>query len=380
MFLVVSISGSLLDFVSGAAEDPKSVPGQLAQTLPRAANYFMSYVLVKALTGSSSALLQPVTLCAQLASDSLDVTPRQKWRRQAKLASIEWARLFPPLTNMAVIGIVFSVIAPLVLPFVSFAFVNYWLAYRYNVLYVYRHDCESGGSFFLAALNQLFAGLYVMELCLIGHFFVTVGDDGRSACVPHGIAMTAVLALTAAHQIFTNRAFQSLTKYLPVCGDVGEDFLALNQSLSGDECESSEPSGGGASNPSVVSKQPGETTASRHPRHEKARDASCQPPATSSRCLFVEEKGSTFAKTGESASETVWWHGSASEPIVWIPRDAYGISTDEMRSTVEGADSIQISDDGAWLGDEGKVKLDTCPPDQDVSTFSRSNSSSAGQT
>jgi hypothetical protein len=230
MFLVVSISGGLVGFISDAAESPKSVPTQLAQTLPRSANYFMSYVLVKALTGSSSALLQPVTLCVQMISDSRDVTPRQKWQRQARLASIEWARLFPPLTNIAVIGIAFSVIAPLVLPFVSFAFVLYWVAYRYNVLYVYRYDYESGGRFFVAALNQLFTGLYVMEVCLIGHFFVTVGDEGRPTCVPHGIAMIVVLALTAAYQVFMNRTFKSLTEYLPVCGDVYRDVLATNRS------------------------------------------------------------------------------------------------------------------------------------------------------
>ena len=84
MFLVVSVSGGLLGFLSEAAESPKSVPSQLAQTLPKAANYFISYVLVKGLTGSSGALLQPVTLCAQLISDFYDVTPRQKWQRQAR--------------------------------------------------------------------------------------------------------------------------------------------------------------------------------------------------------------------------------------------------------------------------------------------------------
>jgi hypothetical protein len=276
---------------------------------------------------------------------------------------------------MAVIGIAFSAIAPLVLPFVSFAFALYWLAYRYNVLYVYRYDHESGGSFFLAALNQLFAGLYVMEVCLIGHFFVTVGDDGRLACVPHGIAMTAVLALTAAHQVFTNRTFHTLTKYLPVCEDVSGDVLASKQSWSGDECESGERSNEGATDLSVVSKQPGESTTPRDSSHEKVRVARCQPPATSNRYPSIEEKGSSSGKTGESARGAVWWHGSAPKPIVWIPRDGYGVSTDEMRSTVEGADSIQISDDGAWLDDEGKVRLDTCPPDQNMPTFSRFNPS-----
>lgn len=375
MFLVVSISGGLVGFISDAAESPKSVPSQLAQTLPKAANYFMSYVLVKALTGSSSALLQPVTLCAQLISGSRDVTPRQKWQRQARLASIEWARLFPPLTNIAVIGIAFSVIAPLVLPFVSFAFVLYWVAYRYNVLYVYRYDYESGGRFFVAALNQVFTGLYVMEVCLIGHFFVTVGDEGSSTCVPHGIAMIVVLALTAAYQVFMNRTFKSLTEYLPVCGDVYGDFLATSQSGNEDEYDQGKRLDEGGRDTSPVLERPGESSApggSRHGRDHRA--AKRQPPAISSRCPSIERKGLTFVETHESADETLPSYGSSPKPIIWIPRDGYGISTDEICSTAKRADSIRISDDGAWLDDEGNVKLDTCPPDQNVSTFSRCSS------
>jgi hypothetical protein len=384
MFLVVSISGSLVSFLSNAAESPKSVPSQLAQTLPRAANYFMSYVLVKALTGSSNALLQPVTLCAQLISGSRDVTPRQKWQRQAKFASIEWARLFPPLTNIAVIGIAFSVIAPLVLPFVSFAFVLYWIVYRYNVLYVYHYDYESGGRFFIAALNQLFTGLYVMEVCLIGHFFVTVDDEGNSKCLPHGITMVGVLALTVAYQIFTNRTFHSLTEFLPVCGDVYGDALTTNQVGHGDRSVLCERSDGGEIDESLVVKRSGESSAPEGSKYGGNRQvADCQPSTTSTRCFSMERHGQNFKKTYKNVDENVDHrmrpYDSALEPIVWIPRDGYGISADEIRGFAEKADSIQVSDDGAWLDDERRMKLNTCPPDQNVPTFPRCSSPLAGR-
>jgi hypothetical protein len=372
MFLVVSISGGLVGFISDAAESPKSVPTQLAQTLPRPANYFMSYVLVKALTGSSSAPLQAVTLCAQMISDSRNVTPRQKWQRQARF---EWARLFPPLTNIVVIGIAFSVIAPLVLPFVSFAFVLYWVAYRYNVLCVYCYDYESGGRFFVAVLNQLFTGLYVMEVCLIGHFFVTVGDEGSPTCVPQGIAMIVVLALTAAYQVFMNRTFKSLTEYLPVCGDVYRDVLATNRSGNEDHYDQGKRSDEGGRGTSLVLQRSGESSvpeASRYGRDHRA--AKRQPPAISSRLPSVEREGLTFGKTYKSADDTVPSYGSAPKPIVWVPRDGYGISTDEICSTAKRADNILISDEGAWSDDEGKVKLEPCSPDQNVSTFSRCSS------
>ena len=372
MFLVVSISGGLVGFLSNAAQSPKSVPSQLAQTLPKAANYFMSYVLVKALTGSSGALLQPITLSAQLISDYYDVTPRQKWQRQARFASIEWARLFPPLTNIAVIGIAFSVIAPLVLPFVSFAFALYWVAYRYNVLYVYRYDHESGGCFFVAALNQLFTGLYVMEVCLIGHFFVTGSDEGSPTCVPHGIAMIIVLVLTAAYQVFMNRTFRSLMEFLPVHGDVYADVLAVSQSEDGGRYDQGERSDESEMGTPPVLKRPGESSRSGRSGHEKDHQATkYQASAKAIERPAVERNGLAFWEIHESADEMLRSYESAPKAIVWIPRDEYGISTDEIRNAAEGTDSIRMSDDGAWLDDEGKVKLDTCPPDQSVSSASR---------
>jgi hypothetical protein len=368
MFLVVSISGGLVGFLSDAAESLKSVPSQLGQTLPRAANYFMSYVLVKALTGSSSALLQPVTLCAQLISEFRDITPRQKWQRQAKFASIEWACLFPPLTNIAVIGIAFSVIAPLVLPFVSFALVLYWLVYRYNVLYVYRYDYESGGRFFVLALDQLFTGLYVMEICLVGHFFVTVNDEGNSMCLPHGIAMIGVLALTVAYQVFTNRTLHSLTEFLPVCGDVYGDALTTNQVGDGDQYVLCERPDGRETDESLVVKRSGKGSApegSKYGRNDRVAER--QSSTISTRCFPMERHGLTSKKIHKGADHKVRIYDDAPEPIVWIPKDGYGISTDEIRGTAEKADSIEVSDDYAWLDDGGKVRLE--PPDQNVPTF-----------
>ena len=298
--------------------------------MPRAANYFMSYVLVKALTGSASALLQPVTLLAQVIGHFCDVTPRQKWQRQAKLSGIEWARLFPPLTNIAVIGVAFSVIAPLVSVFVSLAFGLYWLTYRYNVLYVYQYDRESGGRFFVAAVDQLFTGVYVMELCLIGHFFLTRGADGGSACVPHGLGMVAILALTGAYQTFMSRTYRPLMTYIPVCGSERSDCAIPSENL-----------GRGP----LAGRQVRRTAASS-----------------------MEMRDGIIGAMHSSAC--------ARDPIVWIPRDGMGISADEISSTRGVTGNIGISDDGAWLDDSGNVSLDSCPPDQEESACSRSKSQS----
>ena len=94
--------------------------------------------------------------------------------------------------------------------------------YRYNTLYVTKFRHDTGGLLFPKAINQLFVGLYVMELALIGLFFIQVGVDPKTgaplsgACFPQGIIMIIVLVFTAIFQWLLNRAFKPLFRYLPI--------------------------------------------------------------------------------------------------------------------------------------------------------------------
>lgn len=107
-------------------------------------------------------------------------------------------------------------IAPLILVFNVITFGLFWFVYRYNTLYVTKFRFDTGGLLFPRAINQLFTGLYVMEFCLIGLFFLVRGVDGHVACDGQAICMIVVLVLTAGYQILLNEAFNPLIRYLPI--------------------------------------------------------------------------------------------------------------------------------------------------------------------
>ena len=81
---------------------------------------------------------------------------------------------------------------------------------------------DTGGLLFPKAINQLFTGLYVMELCLIGLFFLVrnvnekTGDAEGSPCKGQAIIMIVVLVLTICYQWLLNKAFSPLFRYLPI--------------------------------------------------------------------------------------------------------------------------------------------------------------------
>lgn len=105
VFLVVSLSSGLTTIIQELANDPISAPTLLAQNLPKAGNYFFSYMLLQAFSVSGGALAQLVNLAKWfLLANILDSTARQKWKRQITLPRVKWGTFFPVYTNLACIG------------------------------------------------------------------------------------------------------------------------------------------------------------------------------------------------------------------------------------------------------------------------------------
>ncbi|KAI7640286.1 hypothetical protein KC322_g20630, partial [Hortaea werneckii] len=127
-----------------------------------------------------------------------------------------WANVFSLWTNFAVIGLIYSVIAPLMLVFVSAVFMLFWVAYRHNYYYVQRNKVDTHGALFEGALSQLFAGVYVMEITLIGLFFIVRNTDGNVTATPQAVIMIVALCLTAGFHYVLEQSLRPLKEFIPV--------------------------------------------------------------------------------------------------------------------------------------------------------------------
>ncbi|KKK13428.1 hypothetical protein ARAM_000888 [Aspergillus rambellii] len=216
LFLVVAISSSFSTIINNVT-DFTSWPEVLAQNIPLSSNYFFSYMVLQALSVSAGALVQIFSLVSWfILAPLLDSTARKKWARTTNLNQMQWGTFFPVYTTLASIGLIYSVIAPLIMVFNVVTFGLFWFVYRYNTLYVTKFRFDTGGLLFPRAINQLFTGLYVMELSLIGLFFLVRDVQGNVACQGQAICMIVVLVLTAGYQILLNDAFGPLIRYLPI--------------------------------------------------------------------------------------------------------------------------------------------------------------------
>ncbi|CAK3979552.1 hypothetical protein DOTSEDRAFT_69155 [Lecanosticta acicola] len=460
VFLVVTITGGLTSFFSNAASDPAGVVRTLATNLPKASNYFFSYLTVQALSNSASALLQTGSLFAWfLLAPMLDSTARAKWRRQTNLNNVQWGTYFPPFTNFAAIGIVYSIISPLILVFMLFIFSLFWIVNRYNVLFVFQFRNDTGGLLFPTAINQLFTGVYVLELCMIGLFFTLTDAHGNLETVPQAVIMIFVLVSSMLYQYLLNQAFKPLFQYLPITLEdeavirdeafaraQASKFAPLNQTLGeGEDArdiqdvledhEREEDDADGAAEEAEKRRIEGrrKSHASATSSPEARRQVSLPTMKDSwhrrkdAKPLWATEKWKKvapeavntlrFLADGRRADQDqerrdpesqhtvgdILFSGFADEledltpeerdllvryafqhsalrarrPVVWIPRDALGVSDDEIKrakkmSTVEVEEekgmkrdrtNIWMSNEGTALDGKGRVVFRRSPPD-----------------
>ncbi|KAI9367578.1 hypothetical protein BJX61DRAFT_292997 [Aspergillus egyptiacus] len=249
VFLVVAISSSFSTIMNNLT-DFTSWPELLAQNIPLSSNYFFSYMILQALSVSAGALVQIFNLVSWFILGPLfDTTARRKWARTTNLNQMQWGTFFPVYTNLASIGLIYSVISPLILVFNVITFSLFWFVYRYNTLYVTKFRFDTGGLLFPKAINQLFTGIYVMELSLVGLFFLVRDDHGEVACEGQAVIMIIVLILTIGFQILLNEAFGPLFRYLPITLEDDavrrdEEFARAQRARLGLNDEEEEPEAG----------------------------------------------------------------------------------------------------------------------------------------
>ncbi|KIV84205.1 hypothetical protein PV11_06172 [Exophiala sideris] len=216
VFIIPTISSGLTSIVQELIHNTASVPQILATNLPTAANYYFSFLILQALSISSSSILQTIRLLNFYVFGQVN-SPDDIFRKLSFTWRTRIGSNIPWYTTFAVIGLVYSVIAPLMLVFMLLTFGLFYVVIKNNILYVVRTgNVDSGGLWFPSAINQTFTGLYFMEVCLIGLFFLVRDTNNKVSCEAQGIIMSIVLVLTIMYQIWLAVHFSALFRYAPL--------------------------------------------------------------------------------------------------------------------------------------------------------------------
>ena len=356
-FLTVSLSSSITGMAQDVLYGLGSVPLLVAQNLPKSCNYFFSYLIILGFSVSAATLLQVGGLLAWLVISPLtDRTPRQKWERLKSLPEIQWGTIFPLNTTLACIGesfatpinlspaytvaLAYSAIAPLILVFAAITFGLFGVVFRYHLLNASVIRYDTGGGLYPTALKQLFTGIYVLELCLIGLFLAIRNRNSGFAGIGQLVLITLSAAATAIFHIVLERSFASILRHLPASRH--------------DDCHSVSPQ-----NEPLAAEGPGRaSTRALRMLHGLIVLISQQPSSLSpSLRASIHELARRQKKHAQSRSACKETPASYDDPIISIPESSLGLKEEEVLQARKRIKDLRFTSGLAKLDENGYLLL-----------------------
>ncbi|KAK6579521.1 hypothetical protein PZA11_007757 [Diplocarpon coronariae] len=344
VFLVTTFSSGAASVVTDIINNPSSATTLLAQSLPKASNFFISYIIVMGLGIAAGDLLNIGALVGfTLLSKFLDTSPRKIFKRYITLAGLGWGSLYPKFCNLGVIALAYSIIAPLVMGFACVGFALIYLAVRYNSFFVLTNNVDTKGAAYARALQQLMIGVYIGEVCLLGLFAINTA--------PGPIVLMAVfLGFTALYHAVMSHALGPLAQYLPESteGSHQVELFTTTDHKSYDHSKADSP-------PSEAhASAPKQFTAKKAALFSRLFDPSKFASHGSVRSLVPDLPPPAY--TPEEEQRAYYDPALTSEvPRLWIVRDEMGISQREVQDSSE---VVVITDEFARFNEKGKVVWD----------------------
>ena len=349
VFLVTTFSSGAAAVATKIAKDPSQTPQLLAEALPKASNFYLTYFILQGTASAASTVLNYSDLLEYLFYEYFwDKTPREKFQTYAQMKGTPWASWYPKFTNFLVIAIAYACVAPLVIGFATLGLMIYYLAYKHQLLYVVQTKTDTKGEAYKRALQQMPTGIYLAELCLIGLFGI------KKAAVKTTL-MIVLLVITAVVNGLLDRILRPLELYLGV--DIWQEMEPEIAREDGyrddDEAELHAASHGWRLG---IKKLPDPAPRVLSDFFDGIISRSREQTVS----MMVDSLGSDDEPTvleGE-ALETAYlapvW--TSKVPKLWIPKDSVGASKQEIEQNA--ADGITTTDEGAEIDEEGRLHWD----------------------
>lgn len=207
---------------------------------------------------------------------------------------------------------------------------------------------DTGGLFFPKAINHIFVGLYVEQVCLAALFFLAQNEKGKPSAVVEGALMVILIVFTIFFQMMINDSYGPLIHSLP---------LSLAD-RTGEE-------------PTRSSETPRESEESRD-NEKKAAVISDLEAQEDVGVGSTKGKGAASPSSDDEADikpreqpDYGFAHPAASRPqqTIWMAKDTLGLSAEEMAALRERG--IDVSTVDAEMDAKGDVTIQGSPPDEE---------------
>lgn len=167
VFIYKFISGMLLNSLEDIIDEPSNTIDLLANSAPQNATFFLYYILLQGFFSGPITFLKLPKLVILWLLTKLAGTERAKnrvWQQQI----LTFGSNIPRHSIVLFLGLIFGIVNPLILPVVFLYFCVMSLFYRYDMIYIYTEDFQTGGKIWLQVFDHVIVALIFMQLLIIG--------------------------------------------------------------------------------------------------------------------------------------------------------------------------------------------------------------------
>ncbi|CAA0815522.1 CSC1-like protein [Striga hermonthica] len=149
-------------------QPPSEIPKTVGVAIPMKATFFITYIMVDGWTGVASEIIRLVPLIKFHIKNTFLV--RTDWDKELAMepGALDFTTGEPQIQLYFLLGLVYSVVTPLILPFIVVFFAFSYVIYRHQIINVYSQKYESGARFWPDVHRRLIVGLVLSQLLLMG--------------------------------------------------------------------------------------------------------------------------------------------------------------------------------------------------------------------
>ncbi|XP_023639305.1 CSC1-like protein At3g54510 isoform X2 [Capsella rubella] len=206
VFFLTLISGSLLDEIGEYLTHPRDIPSHLAAAVSAQGEFFMTYILTDGLSGFSLEILQLGLILFDIIRS---YTYGRGKERTPYLFSFPYFRVIPTVSLSIMIGMIYAVVAPLMLPFLVGYFCLGYIVYFNQMEDVYETTYDTCGQFWPSIHHYIFVSIILMQITMVGLFGLKSKPSAAIATVP-------LILITIAYNEYCKIRFLPSFKHFPI--------------------------------------------------------------------------------------------------------------------------------------------------------------------
>ncbi|KAI5018485.1 CSC1-like protein At4g02900 [Hordeum vulgare subsp. vulgare] len=185
VFLGSVITGTAFQQLDTFIHQPANkIPETVGESIPMKATFFITYVMVDGWAGIAAEVLRLKPLVMFHIKNAFLVRTEQDREQAMDPGSLDFGTTEPRIQLYFLLGLVYAVVTPILLPFIIVFFSLAYLVFRHQIINVYNQQYESGALFWPDVQTRLIAALIVSQILLLGLLSTQEAEKSTVALLP----------------------------------------------------------------------------------------------------------------------------------------------------------------------------------------------------